>query len=258
MTTNLQLQNLTDKFNSLLEQYTDTYQNYMNVINSDDNSFVKMSDATFVGDTNINTINNTNVDECLNSCTNEPSCSGATFNHELSSCVLGSGKGSVVPSANTEAIIQQGLYYSYQLEQINSELLNVNKEIVNMTKNNYGEIKKTNLQTQSQEEILENNYVVLNTEREEIKKMIREFETLNSAYEDTDINTTTNYYRYALLLIIAIVLVVILIFSSSQTQSGGEKINIFRNININMNMNTINKRVIMLVLFVIVVISLML
>lgn len=246
MTTNLQ--NLTDKFNSLLEQYTETYQNYMNVINSDDNSFIKMPDTTFVGQTNINTINNTTVDECINSCANESSCSGATFDSGLNSCVLSSGKGSVVPAANTTAIVQQGLYYSYQLEKINSELLNTNKQIVSITKNNYGELKKNNIQTQGQEEILENNYVILNSEREEIKKMIGDFETLNSAYESTDINTTTNYYRYVLLLIIAIVLVVILVFSSSQTQRGGSKINIFRNI----DMNNVNKRNIILMLLLII------
>jgi hypothetical protein len=52
--------------------------------------------------------------------------------------------------------------------------------------------------------------------------MIREFETLNSAQQNSDINVTMNYYNYIVLLFVAIFLVCLLLrFSVPNEQTGG-------------------------------------
>ncbi len=71
-------------------------------------------------------------------------------------------------------------------------------------------------------EILNKNYNVLEQEREEIEKMVREYETLNSAYENGNINVTSNYYIYIVYLLIAIFLIFLLLkINISGIQSGG-------------------------------------
>jgi hypothetical protein len=52
--------------------------------------------------------------------------------------------------------------------------------------------------------------------------MIREYETLNRAYDNGNINTTSNYYSYIALLFITILLVFLFLkFSLDSSQSGG-------------------------------------
>jgi NADH:ubiquinone oxidoreductase subunit 3 (subunit A) len=113
--------------------------------------------------------------------------------------------------------------------------MDINKEInssVNKSQssyeNNLGDINQRG-------QILQTNYVVLTGERENIEKMIREFETLNSAQENGDITVTMNYYNYIVLLFVVILLILLLLrFSVSNEQVGGGRSivsNIFKNLN---------------------------
>ena len=218
----VELQNLSNQFNSLLTQYTDTYQNYISVLNSGSNSLTTVPDSSFIGESNLSVLNNSSIDDCQSSCTSNSSCSGATFNNNSNSCTLSSGTGNIVSTPQSTAIVQQALYYSYQLQQINTQLLNINQQIMSTTNSSYGVFQQTKQQNQQQEQALKNNYQTLTQERIEIDEMVRQFETLNDAYNDGNINVTSNYYSYIVLVFIAIFLIFVLInFSISGQQIGG-------------------------------------
>jgi hypothetical protein len=217
-----QLQNLSNQFNSLLTQYTDTYQSYISIINSGSNSLTTVPDSSFVGESNLSVLNNSSIDDCQSSCTSNSSCSGATFNNNSNSCTLSSGTGNIVFTSQSTAIVQQALYYSYQLQEINTQLMNINQEIMNVTNNSYSEFQETQEKNQQQEQVLQNNYQTLIQERQEINEMVGQFETINAAYENGNINVTANYYSYIILIFVAIFLVFILIkLSVSGEQRGG-------------------------------------
>jgi hypothetical protein len=219
-----QLQDLSNQFNSLLTQYTDTYQNYISIINSGDNSLTTVPNSSFVGQSNISVLNNSSIDNCQTSCTSNSSCSGATFNNNSNSCTLSSGTGNIVSTPQSTAIVQQALYYSYQLQEINTQLLNINQQIMTTTNANYGQFQETQQQNQQQAQALQNNYQTLTQERAEIAEMVRQFETLNAAYENGNINVTANYYSYIVLVLIAIFLFFILLrYSLPGEQRGGGK-----------------------------------
>ena len=74
-----QLQSLSQQFNNLLTRYTNTYQQYINLLNSNDNSLTTFPNYSFVGQSNIDTSNNSTLDNCLTNCSSNSSCSGATF-----------------------------------------------------------------------------------------------------------------------------------------------------------------------------------
>ena len=202
-----ELQNLSNQFNSLLTQYTDTYQNYISVINSGNNGLTTVPDSSFASGSNLSVLNNSSVDDCLSSCTSNSSCSGATFNNNSNSCILSSGTGNIVSTPQSTAIVQQALYYSYQLQQINTQLLNINQQIMSTTNSSYGHFQQTQQKNQQQEQALQNNYQTLLQERIEIDEMVRQFETVNAAYENGNINVTSNYYSYIVLVLIAIFLI---------------------------------------------------
>jgi hypothetical protein len=78
------------------------------------------------------------------------------------------------------------------------------------------------LQNIGQENELNINYKMLSDERIQIEKMIREYETLNTAIDNGNIIVTSNYYNYIALFFIVILLIFLLLkFSFAGSQSGG-------------------------------------
>jgi lipopolysaccharide export LptBFGC system permease protein LptF len=217
-----QMDTLSNNFNNLLTQYQSTYQNFVNTIGSTDASFVSVPNTSYVTDNNINTIQNSSINNCITSCSSNQSCSGATFDNLQSTCTLSSGNGSIVNSSNQTSIVKQALYYSYQLQLINNQLLEINSSMMNLANNSSSSFQQ-NQQTSSQKaQILQQNYTTLEQERGQITELIRQYETLNSAQENGVINITSNYYSYIIYIIIAIFLIILLTkINLSGQQRGG-------------------------------------
>ena len=74
---------------------------------------------------------------------------------------------------------------------------------------------------QQQDAILQQNYNLLNGERYKIENFKKDFETLDSAAEDSQLVVTSNYYRYIVLMFISILLIFLLIKYSVTGQQGG-------------------------------------
>jgi len=74
---------------------------------------------------------------------------------------------------------------------------------------------------QQQDVILQQNYNLLNEERYKIQKFKKDFETLDSAAENSQLVVTSNYYRYIVLMFISILLIFLLIKYSTTGQQGG-------------------------------------
>ena len=228
-----QLQNLSDQFNTLLTQYTDTYQDYINVLSSNDTSLTTVPNSLYNGQSNISVTNTSSVKNCKKSCASNTVCSGATFNNNSNRCTLNSGTGTIIPAKKSTAIVQQAMYYSYQLQNLNSQLMAINQQMTNISNSSYDKFQQTQQQTQQQGDTLKNNYKTLEEERIQIAEMVREFQTIDAAYENGNINLTSNYYSYIILLIVAIFLILILLkFSTSSEQRGGGN-------NLNFNSNSI-------------------
>jgi hypothetical protein len=226
-----QIQTLNNQFNSLLSEYQNIYQNYTNSLNSSDINLTIVPDSAYVSDSILNSNTVSSVDDCKTTCTSNSSCTGATFNSSNeNNCVLGSGNGNIINYPNSSAIVQDSMYYSYQLKQLNDQLMSINQQMLDITKQSYGTFQQTQQQTQQQEIALQQNYQSLMNERDEIERMVRQFETLNEANKNGEIVITSNYSYYILLLFISIVLIFVLIkFSASGQQRGGGIGNNFKN-----------------------------
>ena len=118
------METLSNNFNNLLVKYTDTYQKFLNVINSGDgSSLTTVPNSAFIGESNINTIQGSSVDNCLSECNSNDKCTGATFDTNLKTCILNSGTGNILNSKDQIAIVKQALYYTNELQQINNNLI---------------------------------------------------------------------------------------------------------------------------------------
>lgn len=213
---------LSNKFNSLLTQYKNTYQDFLDAINTNNSSFASVKNSAFIGGSTISTLQNSSVNDCTSSCSSNKLCSGATYNNSDKSCTLSSGTGNITKSSNQTAIVKQALYYSYQLQSINNELTQTNTDMMSLANSRIGDYQQTQQLNEQKSTILQNNYKTLQEERSQIEEMIRQYETLNSAYENGNINVTSNYYYYIMYLFVAIFLILILVkYSMPNQQIGG-------------------------------------
>jgi hypothetical protein len=217
-----QIQILSNKFNSLLTQYKETYDEFLNQLSSNDDSFKSLPESAFITSNKIYTIQASNIDDCMKSCSKKQTCSGATFDNQQKTCSLSSGSGNIVNSPNQIAIIKKSLYYTYQLEKINDELTNVNKNMMTIANSQIGDYQETKKLNEEKSVILQHNYKILQEERMQIEDMIRQYQTLNSAYENQSINTTSYYYSYIMYLLVIIFLIMLLLrYSLPSGQVGG-------------------------------------
>ena len=216
-------QTLSDKFNSLLQEYQSTYKSFTDNINSSNNNkLVSLPDFAYNGGNTIDTITDSTVDNCQSSCTSNSSCTGATFNSSNNNCTLTSGKGMLINSSGSTAIVNKGLYYSYKLQNLNQQLIDVNSQLSQSINKNAAGFLQNTQEGQQQDQALQQNYNVLEDEREVIERMILDFKTLNSAQENGELNVTMYYYNYIVLLLITILLIFLLIkFSVTGQQRGG-------------------------------------
>ena len=218
---NSQSQTLSNKFNTLLSEYQSTYSDFIDVVNSNDNTFITVDNTAFNGANIIKTIPMSNVNSCSTSCSSNTSCTGATFT-STNNCVLSSGNGNIINTANSSAIVKKALFYTYQLQKINQELMNLNQEINNNVEPTYNTYQTNLDKIKVREKAIKQNYLVLTQDRENIAKLVREFETLDSVQENGDIKATMNYYNYIVLVFIAILLLFLLLrFSIPNQQNGG-------------------------------------
>lgn len=206
-----EIDKLTHQFNTLLTEYRNTYDTYKQVIQSGDNSFTHVDESTFISDNSLETTETSNVSACETSCSVNKGCSGATYNTSTKSCTLGSGNGQIVHASNSVAIVKQALFYTNRLKELNAELTSLNVTIINVSNEYYKTVNVTNVKIQEQDEIMMNNYDILLKERIEIENMVKQFQTLDTAYENGTIIVTSNYSYYMIFLFMVVILLLILI-----------------------------------------------
>jgi hypothetical protein len=256
MSSTTQMQTLNTKFNDILLEYQNTYQEYLNTIDSSSNYLTTVDNLAYNGGNTISQNRSSGAAGCLTSCQDTSACTGGTFDASRQLCTLTSGKGNVIKSPGSSAILQQSALYSYKLQSLNSQLINLNKEISNTVSGSFsGYHQQQEQQDQQRQTMLQNyqqtvlqnyqvleqerdeinqmvrqqqqtmlqNYQVLEQERDEINQMVRQFQNLDGAMEEGEINVTMYYYNYVILAFIVIILVILLIKYSfaGLTQRGG-------------------------------------
>lgn len=220
-----EINTLENDFNLLIIDYQNTYKNFMDTINKDNQSFEFIENSTFVGKNILDTIENSSKNNCLMSCETTHNCSGATFDNDNNICLLNDGKGEVVSSQNKTAIVKKALYYSYKLKKLNDELINTTKRMMELTKNKFDEHRELDNDNLEKTKIIKVNYDVLEEDQIKIEQIIREYETLDSAYENGNIYVNSNYFKLIIFMIIAIVLVLVLFsFNFIGVQKGGSNV----------------------------------
>jgi hypothetical protein len=234
MTHSDDFQSLSDQYNSTLNQYKEVYKKYIHSLYSSEknqsNHLDTVSDSSFWGSSELSTSQVSSVHDCMKSCSDNSSCSGATYNNNNQNCYLrkGNGNGNIIHSKSGEtAIVPSSLRYSYELKGLNQQLLDTNQQMTDSLNHSYKKYKKNTHHHEKKQHLLNNNNDILQNDKQTIEEMIREQELLNAAGQNSEIVVTEEYSKYIVYLLVVILLFALLIkFSFSTTsQYGGGKQN---------------------------------
>jgi len=215
----LDLENLSIQYSNLLTQYEQAVSDYNSLLlqKSKGTALPMMSikGQTFWGTAAISSSRVPTIAGCKALCASNTVCSGATYDTNKNICSLRTGDGSLIKSSNNNyALISQEKYLMMNIKSINSQLINVNTQILN--KINQGKpIFETEYKLRSEKaQALIDNYLNLLQQKEKIYETIAKQNTLDQTQMEGNIKINQNYYSFLLLLVLSIVFIVILYFLS--------------------------------------------
>jgi hypothetical protein len=240
----LDLETLMNQYNNLLISYKQAVTDYVNYLDkkiTQPNSTQTMriiNGSTYWGTSSLGENNSTTAQQCQASCARTTGCTGATFNNsdkrKTTTCQLRKGDSLLsVGTSNDYAIVQPGKQLLTNIENINSQLKTVNKNIqdkITLTKPKYN--KQLTDNTENTEELIQ-QFNMLSNDRNKVKKMLEEYETLEEQHEGGNIRINQNYYSFLLLIGLTIIFIITLIYMASsssqirtnyQTGGGGVKL----------------------------------
>lgn len=225
----IDLENLQQQYSVLLLQYKTAVFAYNNYLyeqtlppcssdtttdascNSTANApkFITVKGQAYMGTGSAGPSNSTNLNKCVASCTSNSKCTGATF--VSNKCNLRIGDTSTIKSSeNSYAIITREKQMLMNIEEINEQLIVINKKIINQI--NIAEpIYDTNVKhSEYQTEELIKNYAQLQEERNNILDVMEQYDKLDNVEKQNQIFITKNYYSYILLTILTLAISVLL------------------------------------------------
>jgi hypothetical protein len=222
----IDLEILQQKYSNVLNDYKQSVNDYVNYLNNKSNKFTSITGQAYLGTNTLSQINNTSLNECSALCSSNSKCSGATF--KSNTCILKTGDSTtILASDDTYAIIPEEKHLLLNMEDLNQQLININKQITDkiiLIEPDYD--NKINKGKNNTLEII-NRYKTLMLEREQISKMLNDYTTLSYTENQNEVKITQNYYVYLLYCILTIVLIFLLSkialsgFNQNISQYGG-------------------------------------
>lgn len=228
----LHLEGLQQKYSNLLIQYKKAVSNYINYLNKNKTEFSVIRGKAYMGTGSAGESTAKTINQCKASCTSNPNCTGATF--ISNTCSIRTGDSPIIPSTSeSKAIVPKEKVLLLKMENINYRLMNINNQIqktIHSLEPSYDKYDKEN-EIKSIE--LSKNYDDLVEERNNIQKLIREYENLENTQKQGEIKINQNYYYYILYFLLAVIIVYFLyklsypinqnVTSSTYSQLGGRR-----------------------------------
>lgn len=236
-----ELNSLSIQYNNTLNLYKQTYKNYIDSLkiytnNENNKNFVQVPNIIYSGTNNINTQKINDVNSCQQMCNEDKICSGATYNLNNNNCSTKKGLSNLTRGSQYDiSIVPKHIQLSYELKNINSQLILLNEKMTNLMNAYSKDFNQDILKTQKQKEVLKNNFNNLYVERNEIDNIIVQNETINSQLNDSELKLNEYYSRYIILLFIVTIIIIIFIYyfipgvSNNNLNGGSNKLNVLLN-----------------------------
>jgi hypothetical protein len=213
----MDLENMQQNYSNLLLQYKRAVTDYISSLNNQQSDeLVSIQGMAYTGTGSAGQSTANTLQDCEAACSSNSSCSGATF--VAGKCNIRTGDSSILPSSNDSyVIIPKSKQLLINMENLNRQLLILNKAIINKINNIQPVYDDLIVENDEKSQELIKNYEELEIERENIAKLLEQYETLDRTENENKININQNYYSYILLFLLAIAVIFLLFKISSPT-----------------------------------------
>jgi hypothetical protein len=209
----LKLQVLENEFNLVMKQYEQAHMNYISSLQSqgalnDSNKFVSLQGRVFWGTAGLKEGAVDSEDSCKALCSNDPLCTGATYNSSKTYCWTRSGKGDIAVGKDEEyALISELTQSVNNINQLNNRLTDLNQKIektlVEIVPEHDAQVEEKNNKSKRIQYV----YQQLLADRKNIDEMLKEYKMLDQQYSDNSIYVEQTSTAYMLWFIFAIIIV---------------------------------------------------
>jgi hypothetical protein len=206
----INIEALEKEYQSVLTQYQEAYQNYIDTLNSGaSNTFSALPGNTWWGQGGLTEGTASTNEECESMCASNSSCTGATFNPVKKYCWARAGDGILTPGLDSDyALIPQSKANMLVLSGLNDKLLSLNQQMSDtLSQINPQVQQQQNDKTQKQAE-LNDYYSQLLAEKMKMEQLLEEY---NSISEDNDQQTLYANQQNATLRVWAIAACILLL-----------------------------------------------
>jgi hypothetical protein len=204
----IDLENLQQQYSNLLIKYQAAVSEYVTHLNDNTsktkpNELIDIKGMAYLGTGSAGSSDATTVQDCIASCSNNSKCTGATF--VSNQCQVRTGNSSIISSNNDSyAIIPKEKQLLLNMENINDQLIHINEKITIEIQKQEPKFNDSQNSSREKNKELIDSYSKLLEERDNVKTMLQQYETLNYNEVENNIKINQNYYSYILLLILAV------------------------------------------------------
>lgn len=183
-------------------------QNNKKIIYPNQNDYAQIKQKTWWGTSENKAEIIDNADECIALCEATENCSGATFNPDKKMCWIRSGYSSITDGMTTDyALIRNNTYRLIELQNLNEQLLNLNRNILEEIKKIEPYVNDVEEQTHINSKIINDSYDTLLINNNDIQKQLNEYYDIQSQYDNSNLYITQQHYLYNIYAILALIII---------------------------------------------------
>jgi hypothetical protein len=214
----LSLSLLGQEYDALLTQYQQAYKNYVDYLSSSSSSgsssseYATLQGRTFWGTGGVSEGASNTVEECQGQCSSLSTCTGATFNPDKKYCWARTGEGDVIPGLDNDvAIVPQVKQYIDSLYTINTQLISLNKQMMDLTSSSLPNLTNERDTRSNVNAELMANYQNLMDEKKRVELLLREYESLEDVNKYSSISVNQKYSVYISVALFFVVLIILFV-----------------------------------------------
>lgn len=209
------LESLQLQYDTKMKEYNQLTQDYKEALKTGGTNYVQLKDKAYFGTSFLKLSQEKTINSCQASCSSNSKCSGATYAPNSKSCTLSEGNGGGIRTyPGSYAILTSLKYITGKLEEVNKQLIILNNKIQNAVKtqpkNNLDNMVNKN---NNMNNTLITDYKDLVAQRDEINRLILDYDNVNGNMKDTSLEVNQqmlNYRLYTIILALILCLIVML------------------------------------------------
>ena len=206
------LESLQVQYDTKMKEYNQLTQDYKALLLSGGNNYVHIKDRQYIGQTILRASREQSINTCQAACSSNPKCTGATFVPNTRNCTLSGGVGSLSTNLGVYAIITRLKQVTGQLEDVNKQLISLNKQIQTaISTNPNNNLDNWTQQNNNLQGTLVTDYRDLVNQRTGLNRLMQEYNSINGSMADTSLEVKQqmlSYRIYSIILVLTLILII--------------------------------------------------